>query len=42
MAGVSTQYLDIPVGLMLILAVAARGASLYMKRPSLLAKKQKA
>ena len=41
MAGVSTQYLDIPVGLLLIVAVAARGASLYMKRPSFLAKKQK-
>lgn len=42
MAGVSTQYLDIPVGLMLIIAVAARGVSLYMKRPSFMAKKQKA
>ncbi len=42
MAGVSTQYLDIPVGLMLILAVAARGASLYLKRPSFAAGKQKA
>lgn len=42
MAGVSTQYLDIPVGLLLIVAVAARGASLYMKRPSFAAKKQKA
>ncbi|MDD4843039.1 MAG: autoinducer 2 import system permease LsrD [Anaerotignum sp.] len=41
MASVSTQYLDIPVGLLLIVAVAARGASLYMKRPSFLAKKQK-
>jgi len=41
MAGVSTQYLDIPVGLLLIVAVAARGASLYMKRPSLFVKKQK-
>lgn len=42
MAGVSTQYLDIPVGLLLIIAVAARGAGLYMKRPSLAARKQKA
>jgi AI-2 transport system permease protein len=40
MAGVSTQYLDIPVGLMLILAVAARGASMYMSRPSFAAKRQ--
>ena len=41
MSGVSTQYLDIPVGLLLIVAVAARGASLYMKRPSFLVRKQK-
>lgn len=40
MSGVSTQYLDIPVGLMLILAVAARGAGMYMKRTPFLAKKQ--
>ena len=32
MAGVSTQYLDIPVGLLLIAAVAARGAGAYMQR----------
>jgi AI-2 transport system permease protein len=39
MTGVSTQYLDIPVGLMLIIAVAIRGASLYVKRPVLAKKK---
>ena len=35
MSGVSTQYLDIPVGLLLVVAVAARGISeLIKKRPA--------
>ncbi|QOX62140.1 ABC transporter permease [Anoxybacterium hadale] len=43
MSGVSTQYLDIPVGLLLIVAVAARGVSTYTKRrPSLRTKEKKA
>jgi AI-2 transport system permease protein len=33
MSGLTTQYLDIPVGMLLIIAVAIRGTLSYMKHP---------
>jgi AI-2 transport system permease protein len=41
MSGMSTQYLDIPVGLLLIVAVAAKGAGVYMHRIQYSSKKEK-
>lgn len=36
MAKVPTQYLDIPVGLLLVIAVAVRGIMSYAKKPAFL------
>lgn len=42
MSGITTQYLDIPVGMLLIIAVAIRGAMSYMNHPRFLRFKNQA
>lgn len=41
MAKIPTQYLDIPVGLLLVIAVTVRGLSLVVKKPTFFTNKQK-